>query len=196
MLNFPLDLRFKIIAIAPQISVFDATGNLICYVRQKAFKLKEAVTVFSDAAQTIPLYRIQADRILDISATYHITETSGRALGAVRRQGMRSLWRAHYDIERDGRSAFLIREENPWVKVLDGVISDIPVIGMLSGYVLHPAYRVTRAGSDEQVVRAVKRPAFFEGRYRIDRTGTLSEDEERLVLLGLLMMLLLERNRG
>ncbi len=196
MLNFPLDLRFKIIAIAPQISVFDATGQLICYVRQKAFKLKEAVTVFSDAAQTRPLYQIHADRILDIGATYHIAETSGRAIGAVRRQGMRSIWRAHYEIEHGGRSAFQIREENPWIKVLDGLLGDIPVVGLLSGYVLHPAYRVTRAGSDEQVVRAVKRPAFFEGRYGIDRTGTLSEDEERLILLSLLMMLLLERDRG
>lgn len=196
MLNFPLDLRFKIIAIAPQISVFDSAGQLICYVRQKAFKLKEAVTVFGDAAQTRALYRIEADRVLDFAATYHISETSGRRLGVVRRQGMRSLWRAHYDIEHEGGSAFHIREENPWVKVLDGFIGEIPVIGMLSGYLLHPAYRVTRAGSDEQVARAVKRPAFFEGRYSIDRTGSLSEDEARLVLLGMLMMLLLERDRG
>lgn len=196
MLNFPLDLRFKIIAIAPQISVLDATGQLICYVRQKAFKLKEAVTVFGDAAQTRPLYRIQADRVIDLNATYHIEETSGRPVGAVRRQGMRSIWRAHYEIEHDGRSAFQIREENPWIKVLDGFIGEIPVIGMLSGYLLHPAYRVTRAGSDEPVVRAMKQPAFFESRYRIDRIGTLSEEEERLALLSLLMMLLLERDRG
>jgi hypothetical protein len=196
MLNFPLDLRFKIIAIAPQISVLDATGQLTCYVRQKAFKLKEAVTVFGDAAQTRPLYRIEADRVIDFSATYHISETSGRPMGAVRRQGMRSIWRAHYDIEHDGRPGFQIREENPWIKVLDGLIDEIPVIGMLSGYVLHPAYRVTRAGSDEPVMRAVKRPAFFERRYSIERTGSLSEDEERLALLGVLMMLLLERSRG
>ena len=195
-LAFPLDLRFKTIAVAPQISVFDATGQLQLYVKQRAFKLKESVTVFQDAAQTRPLYRITADRVLDISANYRIDDAGGTSLGVVRRLGMRSLWRAHYEIEQGGRPAFQIREENPWIKVLDGLVGDIPLIGMLSGYVLHPAYRVTRTGSEEPVVRAVKRPAFFEGRYGIDCTGTLSEDEERLVLLSLLMMLLLERDRG
>jgi hypothetical protein len=34
-LQFPLSLSFKIIALAPQISVTDAAGQLIGYVRQK-----------------------------------------------------------------------------------------------------------------------------------------------------------------
>ena len=39
-MRFPLDLRFKIVAIAPQISVTDASGALLLYVKQKAFRLK------------------------------------------------------------------------------------------------------------------------------------------------------------
>ena len=62
IMNFPLELRFKILAIASQIAVRDASGNLLCYVKQKAFKLKEAVTVFGDEEQTRPLYTIKADR--------------------------------------------------------------------------------------------------------------------------------------
>jgi hypothetical protein len=196
MINFPLDLRFKLIALSGQISVTDATGQLICYVKQKAFKLKEAVTVFADAAQTRPLYTIAADRMLDISANYHIADVAGARLGTVQRRGMRSIWRAHYEIHQNGAPAFLIQEENPWVKVIDGLFEEIPVIGMLSGYLLHPAYRATRAGTGEPVLRAVKQPALFEGRYKVDRIGALSDDEERLVVLGVVMMLLLERSRG
>jgi len=55
---------------------------------------------------------------------------------------------------------------------------------------------VSRAGSEEPMLRAVKQPAFFEGRYRVESPGALPDDEERLALLSILMMLLLERQRG
>lgn len=33
MFNYPLNLSFKIIALAPQVRVTDAAGNLLLYVR-------------------------------------------------------------------------------------------------------------------------------------------------------------------
>ncbi|MGI9075845.1 MAG: hypothetical protein ACR2G6_00775 [Gemmatimonadaceae bacterium] len=195
-MDFPLDLRFKTIALAPQISVTDPSGQMLAYVRQKAFKLKEAVTVFGDVAQTRPLYRIAADRVFDFSAQYHIEDVGGTPLGLLQRQGMRSFWKAHYQISRAGQPLFQIREENPWIKIIDGVLGEIPVIGLLTGYAFHPAYRVTRAGSETPVLRLVKRPALWEGRYTVERLAALAEDEELLALLGLLMLVLLERSRG
>src|SRR5262245_17006337 len=97
-MNFPLQLSFKIVAIAPQFSVRDAGGNLLFYVRQKLFKLKEAITVFGDEAQTRPVFTIKADRVIDFSARYDIADTSGRYVGSVKRHGMRSLWRTHYEV--------------------------------------------------------------------------------------------------
>ena len=41
--RFPLELTFKILAIAPQIRVKDAEGNPVLYVKQKLLKLKEHV---------------------------------------------------------------------------------------------------------------------------------------------------------
>jgi hypothetical protein len=193
---FPLDLRFKIIAVAPQISVFDAAGTLQLFVKQRAFKLKESVTVFRDAAQTHPLYRIAADRMLDISANYRIDDEGGSPLGTLRRLGMRSLWRAHYEVHRGGMPVLTIREENPWVKLLDGLLGEIPVVGLSTGYVLHPAYRMTRAGAEAPLLRAVKQPAFFEGRYTVEQGQDLVPPEQTLAVLALLMMLLLERRRG
>jgi hypothetical protein len=196
-MRFPLDLRFKLIAVAPQISVTDAAGALLFYVKQKAFKLRESVTVFRDAAQTQPLYRIAADRILDISAQYRIDEEGGAPVGVLRRRGMRSLWRAHYEVHRGGVPALLIREENPWVKLLDGLLGEIPILGLFTGYVLHPAYRLTRAAGEETLLRAVKQPALFESRYLIERAREdLSPADQTLAVLALLMMLLLERSRG
>ena len=196
MMNFPLTLNFKKLALSPQISVTDASGRLLFYVKQKAFKLKEAVTVFADAEQTQPLYTINADRVLDISARYHINEMSGFGLGTLQRQGMRSIWRAHYEVMRGGGSVMHIREENPWVKVGDALFGEIPFVNIFAGYVFNPAYIVSRADNAQPLMRVKKEAAFLEGKFTITRTGELSENDERLAVLSVLMMTLLERQRG
>jgi hypothetical protein len=196
--EFPLELRFKTLAIAPQIYVTDARGELRYYVKQRAFKLKESITVFADEAQTRALYRIDADRVIDFGARYLVRDAdSGVELGAVRRQGLRSLWRAHYEVERGGTPVLEAREENPWVKVADGLLGELPVVGLFSGYLFHPAYRLARAGGGAPLFRMRKLSAFLEGRYAIERAGPASGgDDDRLAVLGLLMLVLLERSRG
>jgi hypothetical protein len=194
-MNFPLQLRFKIFAIAPQISVTDASGALVLYINQRAFKLKEAVSVFADRAQNQPLYTIAADRVLDFNAQYHFSSASGARLGAVRRHGARSLFKAHYEILRGGATALRIHEANPWMKVLDGVFGDIPVLGLFAGYFFHPAYLVTRVDG-APVLRLKKQPAFLEGKYEIRALDAMDETDTQLAVLGLVMIVLLERRRG
>ncbi len=70
-MNFPLHLSFKIIAVAPQIRVTDADGRPVCHVRQKLFKFKEAVEVFTDPSRTRRLCQIKAGRVIDFSATFN-----------------------------------------------------------------------------------------------------------------------------
>ena len=194
-LAYPLSMSFKIVALAPQFTIRDANGNLIAYVRQKLFKLKEAVTVFADEQQTQPLYTLKADRILDFSARYHFADSAGMSLGSIKRKGMRSLWKAQYDILDGDTPTMTIREENAWVKVFDALFGEIPLLGMFSGYLFHPAYLVARS-DDAVVLRMEKQPAFFEGKFSLQKTAPLSESEEKRVLLSLIMMLLLERSRG
>jgi hypothetical protein len=194
-MEYPLDLSFKLLSWGPQISVTDAGGNLVFYVKQKALKLKEAVTVFADAEQTQTLYTMSADRVLDFSARYNFADQAGTGLGSVKRQGVKSLWKSHYDI-MDGETVVLaIQEENPWVKILDALFTSIPIVGMFSGYVFHPAYLVSRP-EGEVVMRLEKLPAFFEGKFKIEKKTDLEATEETRALLSLLMMLLLERARG
>ena len=195
-MNYPLDFSFKILAIAPQIAVTDANGGLVLYVKQKAFKLKEDVTVFADEAQSRPMYRITADRIIDFNARYDIRSSAGEPLGGIKRQGMRSFWKSHYDVsDARGATAFSIREANPWTKVFDSLLGEVPVIGMLTGYAFHPAYIVTRPNGTP-MFRVTKRPALFEGKYRVTVEGKYTEADEALALPAMIMMLLLERMRG
>jgi uncharacterized protein YxjI len=73
--------------------LFDDQDQLVFFVKQKAFKLKEEITVFADEAQSQPRLHIRARNIMDISATYDVSETDGTVVGAIRRQGMKSIFR-------------------------------------------------------------------------------------------------------
>jgi hypothetical protein len=200
-MNYPLQLTFKTIAIAQQISITDAQGNLIYYVKQKAFKLKEAVTVFTDSTQTNSAFTIGADRILDFNARYTFKSVeTGANLGGVKRQGVKSLWKTHFDIQDSNENALLtITEENPWIKVADALFSELPIIGMFAGYVFHPVYLVSRPDGTV-IMRLKKQPAFFEGKFTLEKAGEPSfsddKDAETRVLLALIMMILIERSRG
>ncbi len=195
MLQYPLTLTFKFWALAPQILVTDASGKVVFYIRQKLFKLKEAIGVFADAEQTQLRYEIKADRILDFSARYGFTDTYQREIGAVKRRGWRSIWRARYDIFNQDEVAFAISEKNPWVKVMDSLFAEIPVLGLFTGYVFNPSYLISRP-EGSVVMRLEKQPAFFSRIFTIKKTDRLDEREEISILLSLLMMILLERRRG
>lgn len=194
-MNYPLQLSFKALAFGQKLSVTDAAGQLVFFVKQKALKLKEDVAVCGDEAQTRTLYRIKADRVIDFSARYTITDETGAALGALKRQGMKSLWRSRYDIFAGDAVVMTIAEDNPWVKVADAVFSGIPLLGLFSGYLFHPSFSVTRADGTA-VMRISKLPAFLEGKFKVEQQQSLSVDDECLALLSLLMMVLLERQRG
>jgi uncharacterized protein YxjI len=194
-LSFPLQLSFKLLAFAPQFYVHDAQGQGVAYVKQKLFKLKEAVTVFADESQSQPRFQINADRVIDFSAQYNFTDVQGAALGAVKQRGVRSLWKAHFEVFDGGQQVFNINEKSVLTRLFDALFSRLPVVGVLSGYVFQPAYEVTRI-SGEPVMMLTKKPALFEGRFEIEKLTALNEREENQLLLSLMMLVLLERTRG
>jgi hypothetical protein len=137
------------------------------------------------------LYNIRANKIIDFSAQYNITTSAGGVVGAVKRQGMKSLWKATYNIlDMNGAEIGLIHEENPWIKVLDGLLSDVPFVGMY----INPAYLVELHG--QTVLYFKKQPAVFEGKFTVEKRGEFSNADEALLLQSIIMMVLLERSRG
>lgn len=195
-MNYPINLSFKLLALASQIRITDASGQMLGYVKQKLFKLKEDIRVFTDDSQTNQIYGIRADRIIDFSAKYNFTDRNGASLGSIRRRGMRSIWKAHYEIYDERETPVMeIHEENAWVKVVDAMVGEIPVVGIFTGYLFNPAYLISRTDGTV-VARLQKQPAFFEGKFQLTQQSAMSETEEMRVLLSTLTMTLLERARG
>ena len=202
-MTYPLTLSFKIVAIAPQVRVTDADGAPVLFVHQKAFKLREAVTVYRDETRQTALYTIAADRVLDFNAAYRIRDGLGREVGALARRGRRSIWRARYDVlDPDGQPVFRVHEDDAWKKVLDSVMRQFGVLGGIVGYFVNPSYTVEAADPDTPeregapVMTLAKEPAWFEGQFTLDRAGDLTTEHEELAVVALLMMVLRERARG
>ena len=195
-LNYPLNLKFKLAVINPQFSVTDAAGQPVAYVKQKAFKLKEDISVYTSEAQTQLNYKIKADRWLDYNASYSFTNPDGVDVGRLVRKGRKSLWKAEYELyDEHGKQDLLLQEANGWVKVLDGLIGEIPVLGMFTGYFLNPSYNITRP--DGTLVAVLKKKADLVSRaFTIEKVAAFEEGEETRILLGTMMMVLLERARG
>jgi uncharacterized protein YxjI len=196
-MKFPLDLTFKLLALSSQIYIRDASGQMVGYVKQKMFKLKEDISIFSDESQTLLLYSIKADRIIDFSANYHFTDASGRFFGSIKREGMRSFWKASYLVtDSNNAEVFRISEESGWTKVMDSLLSEIPVIGMFTGYVLNPAYLV-KDTKGVVVARLAKQAAMLESKFNVELKSSLANnDEQATIMLAVLMTTLLEKNRG
>ena len=196
LLQFPLDLTFKISTLSNDFVAKDANEQTVAYVRQKMLKLIDEVQVFSDESRSELNYTIKANKWLDFSASYSFTDMNGKDLGRIARKGWASLWKANYDIFDEAQIKDLhVREENPWSKVFDALLCEVPVVNLLTGYFFHPSYSVARPDGTK-VARLRKVASFFGRRFVIEKLEEVDKGEEERILLGLMMMILLERRRG
>jgi hypothetical protein len=196
-IQYPLTLSFKILALASQATVTDASGRTVLYTKQKLLKFREHVEIFTDNTRSSLLAEIKANKVIDWSARYFSTDANGAPIGSVGRRGWRSMWKAHYEAFNPGDDApdFSIKEENAWVKVADAFFGDLPIIGMFSGYFFHPSYLASRSDGTP-AMKLTKQAAFFEGRFQIEKLTDLTPREELNLFLSFLMLVLLERRRG
>lgn len=68
-------------------------------MKQKAFKLKEQITVFTDEGRSHSALAIAARSMMDVRATYDVTDTrTGEKVGACKRQGFASIVRDTWEI--------------------------------------------------------------------------------------------------
>lgn len=94
--------------------IYDPAGNLVFYSKQKAFKLKEDIRVFTDESMAHEILNIKARKILDFSAAYDVTDSlTGQKVGTLRRKGFHSLVQDEWQIlDAYEREMGVIREDS------------------------------------------------------------------------------------
>lgn len=194
--DYPITFKFKIGTLSNDFTATDKTGKTIAYVRQKMFKLKEDIQVFSDDSKSKQIYRIAADRIIDFNAVYNFYNEHEESLGKVGRKGRKSILKAHYNIfDEGGVNDFTIEEENPWAKLGDALLSEVPVLGALTGYFFNPRYAI-KNNEGEVIAKLTKEKSFFGRTFKLDEVGKFNLGDDERVMLSTMMMSLLERRRG
>lgn len=98
-------------------------------------------------------------------------------------------------MDTENTNEFTIREENPWVKVLDRLVSEIPVVGIFTGYMFNPSYLVTNS-QNEPIMRFKKDSSFFGRKFSLHQLKEVNDKAQERIALSLMMMVLLERRRG
>jgi uncharacterized protein YxjI len=79
--------------------IYDPAGQLVAFVNQKGFRLKEDIRVYSDEGATQEVMVIQARQIMDFSAAYDIWDsTTQTKIGAMRRKGWNSIIRDEWEV--------------------------------------------------------------------------------------------------
>jgi len=95
----PLLFRKKFQVAGKKIWVLDQQGNIVLFVKQKAFKLREDIRVYSDESMTNEMLHIQARQIIDFSAAYDVVDSQkGEKVGALARKGLKSMIRDEWQV--------------------------------------------------------------------------------------------------
>lgn len=188
-MQYPLELRYKITELLPQISVQDAAGNLVFILNHVPSENGSEVLVYADAERRALRYTISPDWILDFSAQFHFRDCDGKLLGSVRRDGERSLWRTRFEIMNGGPPNLEIREENSLTKFMDAIAGEIPLVAAVIPRLVY----LVSADDGKVLVRIEKQPKIFENRFKIVKQAEFDASEEARILLSLLILVLSEQ---
>ena len=92
-------LKRQVLALTGKLRFYNPNNDLVLYVEQKMFRLREDIRVFGDESKTQELLLIQARNIIDFSAAYDVIEAAnGQKVGALRRKGLKSMFRDEWEV--------------------------------------------------------------------------------------------------
>ena len=85
--------------IGAKFHVYNSSGELIGFSKQKAFKLKEDIRFYSDESMSTEVLSINARSIVDFSAAYDVTDCkTSQKIGVLRRKGFSSFVRDSWEV--------------------------------------------------------------------------------------------------
>ena len=202
MLDYPLNLSFKVLTAIDHIEVTDRAGRQVAHAREG---FEEDLTVYGDDTEQKISYRIQTEKVVDFNATYEIITSDGRYVGAVRQKSVKSFWRSTYDLlNAAGREVGAVRERNPWTALANRLVTmpfhflPVPFLDevcyALDGFFFRPSYLVGLDG--RETLRVRKRRSLLKSGFTVEKLGDFSEDEEDLLFASILIIALLENDLG
>ncbi|MCK4268838.1 MAG: hypothetical protein KAX16_08405 [Actinomycetia bacterium] len=121
-------IRKKVLKLAGGVfHIYEPDGRLAFYSKQKAFKLKEDIRVFTDESMATEALTITARKILDFSAAYDVVDSmTGEKVGALKRKGFKSMLRDEWVImDASDNEIGSIQEDSMFLALLRRFLSNL-----------------------------------------------------------------------
>jgi uncharacterized protein YxjI len=93
-------------------------GDLLAFAQQKRLAFKEQVTLYSDDSKSQPVLGFRARQVIDLGATYDVTDAAGTPIGLFRKDFAKSLVRSTWHVEQPGLGVATGQERNLAVALL------------------------------------------------------------------------------
>ncbi|GAA1809740.1 hypothetical protein HC028_23875 [Planosporangium flavigriseum] len=93
-------------------------GDLLAFAQQKRLAFKEQVTLYADDTKQQPVLGFKARQVLDLGATYDVTDAGGTPIGLFRKDFAKSLLRSTWHVEQPGLGVATGQERNLVVALL------------------------------------------------------------------------------
>ncbi len=157
--------------------VNDKNNELIGFSKQKAFKLREDIRVYTDESATEEVLLVRARQVIDFSAAYDIVDpTTNEKVGAAQRKGFSSMLRDSWEL--------LDANDNPIGKLQE----DSMFLATLRRFLTNIIPQTFRLDPDDGP------PVVFKQRlnpviYKLDVTIPSDNTVDRRALFGLAVLL-------
>ncbi len=182
ILKQPITFRKKVFKLAGNIiHAFDPQQNLVLFVKQKAFRLKEDIRVYADKAQSTEMLYIQARKVIDFKAAYDVVDSQTQEkVGALRRKGWSSMIQDQWEL--------LDKEDN-----LIGRISEdstaLAIIRRFLTNLIPQTHSFTVGDSEVATLKQRFNPFILKSDLSVSSNGLV---DPRLILAGAVLLMTIE----
>jgi hypothetical protein len=169
--------------------VFDPAGNVVLYSKQKAFKLKEDIRIYTGEDMGTEVLTIRTDQIIDLGATYHVhdSQQGGVRVGSLKRKGLKSMLRDEWVIlDSSGQEVGIIQEDSVALALLRR---------LMVGWLLPQRYYGTIGNNPVSVFTRNFNP--FISKISLDFSmDTQGQLDRRLGIAAVIMLLAIDGKQG
>lgn len=131
----------KITPITNKYSVFDIDENgkktdLVAFAQQKKMAIKERIDFYGDQTKQKIIFSLRAEKAMDIHGRYLVEDSSGKLIGAFRKDFSKSLLKSTWSVLKDDNPVITVTESNSVLAVLRRYIGFIPIVGEIADIVI------------------------------------------------------------
>lgn len=179
-------IKQKVLTIGHKFFIENGSGMRIGFCKQKLFKLKEDIRIYTDESMSQELLLVKQQQILDWSGTFKVTDSmTGEDIGFVGRKALKSIFRDTWKLFDTSKNEIGTVEER------GGFLSAMRrIVGFLKWI---PKTYDFRDGHGDFAV-AVQKFQLIGDTWTLDITDR--RVDPRLIVTAALMMDIVEQQRG